>query len=33
MGMLGSNGHPVFEGNEFTDEDIKYIMSEDDPEE
>lgn len=29
MGMLGPNGHPV----EFTDEDIEYIMNEDEPEE
>ncbi|WP_438496021.1 hypothetical protein [Paenibacillus sp. IHBB 3054] len=27
MGMLDPNGHPVSEGNEFTDEDIEYIMS------
>ncbi len=27
MGMLDPNGHPVFKGNEFTDEDIEYIMS------
>ncbi|MGG5342497.1 hypothetical protein [Enterococcus sp. AZ192] len=33
MGMLGPNGHPVYEGNEFTDEDIEYIMNEDEPEE
>ena len=26
MGMLDPNGHPVFDGNEFSDEDIKYIM-------
>lgn len=27
MGMLDPNGHPVTQGNEFTDEDIDYIMS------
>lgn len=32
MGMLGPNGHPVYEGNEFTEEDIAYIMGEDEPE-
>ncbi|GIP59736.1 hypothetical protein [Paenibacillus woosongensis] len=26
MGMLDSNGHPVSEGNEFTDEEVEYIM-------
>ncbi|MEG0268472.1 MAG: hypothetical protein RR649_06895 [Carnobacterium sp.] len=31
MGMLDVNGHPVSEGNEFTDEDIEYIMSDEDP--
>ncbi|MDE7546357.1 hypothetical protein NGE73_26970, partial [Bacillus cereus] len=30
MGMLDPNGHPVFKGNEFTDEDIEYIMSDED---
>ncbi|MFC0232620.1 hypothetical protein ACFFIF_01275 [Vagococcus entomophilus] len=30
MGILSPNGHPVYEGNEFTDEDIEYVMSEDD---
>ena len=29
MGMLDPNGHPVFDGNEFSDEDIKYIMDDD----
>lgn len=29
MGMLDANGHPVSEGNEFTDEDIEYIMNDD----
>ncbi len=33
MDMLDPNGHPVSEGNEFTDEEIAYIMSEEDPEE
>lgn len=33
MGMLDVNGHPVFEGNEFTDEDIEYIMSDDEDDE
>ena len=28
MGMLDPNGHPVLDGNEFSDEDIEYIMSE-----
>ncbi|WP_342439381.1 hypothetical protein NSS79_10965 [Paenibacillus sp. FSL L8-0436] len=32
MGMLDPNGHPVSEGNEFTDEDIEYIMSDEDKE-
>ncbi|MGE8000549.1 hypothetical protein ACQKOF_18085 [Lysinibacillus sp. NPDC093190] len=32
MGMLDPNGQPVREGKEFTDEDIEYIMSEEDPE-
>ncbi|WP_107924621.1 hypothetical protein [Lysinibacillus parviboronicapiens] len=31
MGMLDVNGQPVTEGNEFTDEEIAYIMSEEDP--
>ena len=22
-----SNGHPIFDGNEFSDEDIEYIMN------
>lgn len=26
MGMLDVNGHPVSEGNEFTDEEVEYIM-------
>lgn len=30
MGMLGPSGHPVFEGNEFTNEDSDYIMTEND---
>ncbi len=33
MDMLDLNGHPVSEGNEFTDEEIAYIKSEEDPEE
>ncbi|MBJ8030062.1 hypothetical protein [Bacillus cereus group sp. N21] len=32
MGMLDPNGHPVFKGNEFTDEDIEYIMNNEDSE-
>ncbi|TKI67231.1 hypothetical protein FC756_13435 [Lysinibacillus mangiferihumi] len=32
MGMLDVNGHPVSDGNEFTDEDIEYIMSDEDTE-
>ena len=28
MGMLDPNGHPVLDGNEFSDEDIEYIMNE-----
>ncbi|SFJ93229.1 MULTISPECIES: hypothetical protein [unclassified Bacillus (in: firmicutes)] len=32
MGMLDPNGHPVFEGNEFTDEDIEYVMNNEDSE-
>ncbi|MBY0599222.1 hypothetical protein [Bacillus bingmayongensis] len=32
MGMLDPNGHPVFKGNEFTDEDIEYIMNDEDTE-
>ncbi|MFD1136555.1 hypothetical protein [Paenibacillus urinalis] len=32
MGMLDANGHPVSEGNEFTDEDIEYIMSDEETE-
>ncbi|WP_459503640.1 hypothetical protein [Bacillus sp. C1] len=32
MGMLDPNGHPVFNGNEFTDEDIEYIMNDEDTE-
>lgn len=30
MGMLGPSGHPVYDGDEFTDEDIEYIMSDED---
>ncbi|HDR7446952.1 hypothetical protein COM21_12790 [Bacillus toyonensis] len=30
MGILDPNGHPVFKDNEFTDEDIEYIMSDED---
>lgn len=30
--MLDPNGHPVFKGNEFTDEDIEYIMNNEDSE-
>lgn len=30
--MLDANGHPVSEGNDFTDEDIEYIMSDEEPE-
>lgn len=32
IGILDANGHPVTEGNEFTEEDIEYIMSEEEPE-
>ncbi|PHC39837.1 hypothetical protein COF01_09160 [Bacillus pseudomycoides] len=32
MGMLDPKGHPVFKGNEFTDEDIEYIMNNGDSE-
>lgn len=27
MGMVDANGHPVSKGNEFTNEDIEYIMN------
>lgn len=32
MDILDANGHPVSEGNEFTDEDIEYIMGDEAPE-
>lgn len=27
LGVIDPNGHPIFEGNDFTDEDIKYITN------